>query len=419
MDNQLCNVVLPIGQQEGTESVVSQWLKKVGEGVIQNEPLLEISTDKVVLEIPAPAGGTLLEIRKGANAEVHPGEVLGVIAVGSTPAVGFSELKDLDQRSAEDKNVQHPVANVDQSAQRSNAVSPAVRELLKKYGLEVTQIRGSGTGGRVTASDVENYSALRAKTEVISRAAGQGASDSKLARTGVVLPHSVMRRSIANHMVDSLLHTAPHVTTVFELDLSTVIKHRDTHRAIFEDANCKLTFTAYFVKAAAIALQAVPSVNSRWHDDGLELFEDSHIGIATATTDPKSGSYGLIVPVVHSAQKLSLLQTAQELTRLTKRARDAKLEPREVQGGTFTISNHGVSGSLLATPIIINQPQSAILGIGKLEKRVVVVEQGGKERFEARPKLYVTLSIDHRVLDGFTANQFLSSFVGYLEQGDF
>lgn len=195
--------------------------------------------------------------------------------------------------------------------------------------------------------------------------------------------------------------TAPHVTAVFEADLSAVIRHREAHQKAF-------TFTAYFVRASVAALQAVPEVNSRWRDQGLELYDDCNIGIGTALPGG-----GLIVPVLREAQDLDLAETARRLEDLTTRARAGTLEPRDVQGGTFTISNHGVSGSLLAAPIVINQPQSAILGIGKLEQRVRVAPGGS---FEARPMLYVTLTIDHRALDGFQANAFLSRWVEVLEQ---
>ncbi len=194
--------------------------------------------------------------------------------------------------------------------------------------------------------------------------------------------------------------TAPHVTAVFEADLSAVTAHRNA-------SGKSATFTAYFVQATVAALRAVPEVNSRWHDDGLELFDDCNIGIATALPEG-----GLIVPVLARAQELDLVETARRLTDLTARAREGKLLPADVRGGTFTISNHGVSGSLLAAPIVINQPQAAILGIGKVEQRVRVNAAGG---FEAQPMCYVTLTLDHRVLDGFQANAFLTAWVGAVE----
>ena len=219
------------------------------------------------------------------------------------------------------------------------------------------------------------------------------------------VPHSAMRRSIAEHMVRSL-HVAPHVTTVFEADLSGIQSHREQHKAEFEAQGAKLTLTAYFVRATVEAIRAVPEANSRWHDDALEVWDDINIGIATAL-----GAGGIIVPVLRKAQDLDLLATARGLQDLTDRARAGGLEPKDVQHGTFTISNHGVSGSLVATPIIINQPQSAILGIGKLQQRPVVI--GGE--LQVRPMIYVTLTIDHRVLDGFSANAFLSRWVETIE----
>ena len=210
-------------------------------------------------------------------------------------------------------------------------------------------------------------------------------------------------------MVQSVA-AAPHVTSVFDADLSAVIAHRDANKAEFEKRGAKLTYTAYFVKASVDALKAVPEVNSRWHDDALEIFDDINIGVATAL-----GSGGLIVPVIMKAQELDLFRIAERLQDLTERARNEKLDPRDVQNGTFTISNHGVSGSLIASPIIINQPQSAILGVGKAERRVVAAGDLGSE-VEVKHMCYVTLTIDHRVLDGFQANQFLTSWVGALSK---
>jgi 2-oxoglutarate dehydrogenase E2 component (dihydrolipoamide succinyltransferase) len=218
-----------------------------------------------------------------------------------------------------------------------------------------------------------------------------------------------MRRSIAQHMTQSVA-MAPHVTAVFEADLSAVVAHREAHRAAFEAQGAKLTYTAYFVRASVAALGAVPEANSRWHDDALEIFDDCNIGVATAL--PQGG---LIVPVIHRAQTLDLRATAERLQDLTQRARVGALTPKDVQQGTFSISNHGVSGSLIAAPIIIPQPQSAILGVGKLERRPVARERSGKEMVEVRPMCYVTLTIDHRVLDGYQANAFLARWVEEIE----
>jgi len=214
-----------------------------------------------------------------------------------------------------------------------------------------------------------------------------------------------MRRTIASHMAKSV-SVAPHVTSLFEADLSAVVAHREANKDAFAKDGARLTYTAYFVRAMVDAVRAVPESNARWHDDALEIWDDVNVGVATAL-----GNEGLIVPVVRQAQNLDLAGTARVLHDFTERARTGALTPKDVQDGTITISNHGVSGSLLASPIIINQPQSSILGVGKLEQRPVVKDGA----VVARPMVYVTLTIDHRVLDGFSANKFLSTWVETIE----
>jgi 2-oxoglutarate dehydrogenase E2 component (dihydrolipoamide succinyltransferase) len=206
-------------------------------------------------------------------------------------------------------------------------------------------------------------------------------------------------------MVQSLLHTAPHVTTVFEADMSAVLEHRRRNKDEFARRGVPLTLTAYFLQASVAAIRAVPEANSRWTDTALEIYDSLHIGIATAL------GTGLVVPVLRDVQSLNLFETARRLEQLVARAREGRLSPSDVRGGTFTISNHGVSGSLVATPIVINQPQSAILGVGKLEKRAVVICDDGADRIVIQPRCYVTLTIDHRVMDGHQANRFLQTFV--------
>jgi 2-oxoglutarate dehydrogenase E2 component (dihydrolipoamide succinyltransferase) len=207
-------------------------------------------------------------------------------------------------------------------------------------------------------------------------------------------------------MVQSLLHTAPHVTTVFEADLTLVLQDRLRQREEFARRGAPLTLTAYFVQAAVAAVRAVPEANSRWTDSALEIYAAIHVGVATAVE-----GVGLVVPVLRDAQSRDLFETARGLDDLVERARQGKLSPADVRGGTITLSNHGVSGSLLAAPIIINQPQSAIVGVGKLEKRPVVLEEGGEQKIVVRPRCYVTLTLDHRVMDGHQANQFMQTFV--------
>jgi 2-oxoglutarate dehydrogenase E2 component (dihydrolipoamide succinyltransferase) len=404
----MVDVTLPAEQSEGTEIVISLWFKVIGDKVEENEPLLEVSTDKVNVEIAAPASGILAEILKKDGDKVEPGELVGRIALAT--ASSSSAVKaptERDSSSQADGASRTPAVGTAAISDATVELSPAVRRLLKEHQLEASQITGTGKGGRITHQDVMDF-IVSGATATVEKPARDTAKSPGI--PGRMVPHTQMRRSIAQHMVQSLLHTAPHVTSVFDADLSGVIAHRDSHRAEFESRGAKLTYTAYFVKATIDALRAVPEANSRWHDNGLEIFDDCNIGIATAL---ESG--GLIVPVIMKAQELDLFGIAQRLHDLTERARSGALDPKDVQSGTFTISNHGVSGSLVAMPIVINQPQSAILGVGKLERRVVVEDVGGKEEMVIRPMCYVTLTIDHRVLDGFQANQFLTKFVEVVE----
>lgn len=396
----LVDVTVPVGQAEGTESVISTWFKSVGETITENEPLLEISTDKVNMEVASPATGRLAEILKQDGDQVEPGDVLGRIDAEAEATTAPAATAPAEAPP--------PAAAQADGAERSNAsqeLSPAVRKLLSVHSVDARQISGTGKGGRITADDVLRY--VDSRRGGSSSAHAEGAETQRL--QGRRVPHTEMRKSIARHMVQSVA-AAPHVTSVFDADLSRIVAHREANKAEFEKRGAKLTYTAYFVQASVAALRAVPEVNSRWHDEALEIFDDVNIGVATAL-----GSGGLIVPVITRAQDLDLFGIAERLQDLTERARNEKLSPRDVQNGTFTISNHGVSGSLIAAPIIINQPQSAILGVGKLERRVVPMSDASNETV-VKPMCYVTLTIDHRVLDGFQANQFLTGWVKALSE---
>ena len=412
------DVTVPTEQSEGTESVVSLWFKAIGDQVTENEPLLEVSTDKVNVEIAAPASGTLAEILKNDGDKVEPGDLVGRIALegssarpepASTPTKPGVEPGSLPQADGASKT---PPVGTRAVGDAASELSPAVRRLLKEHDLDRSTITGTGRGGRITHQDVMTVvesrggAAERASTKTPPPASGARGPASIPSRS---VPHTQMRRTIAQHMVNSM-SVAPHVTSVFDADLSAIVAHREANKADFKSRGANLTYTAYFVAATVEALRAVPEANSRWHDDRLEIFEDINIGVATAL--PKGG---LIVPVIRKAQDLDLFGIAERLGDLTERARNAALDPKDVQAGTFTISNHGVSGSLVAAPIVINQPQVAILGVGKLERRVVVEDVNGKEEMVIKPMCYVTLTIDHRVLDGFQANQFLTRFVEALE----
>jgi 2-oxoglutarate dehydrogenase E2 component (dihydrolipoamide succinyltransferase) len=311
-------------------------------------------------------------------------------------------------------------------------LSPSVRRALLQHDIDPSRIEGTGRGGRITRADVDRAVEAATKVEaqaeaetaqprVVPAQAGTSGRPAEPSRseapasagmTGVrshSIPHDRMRLKIAENMLASMTR-APHVTAMFEADFSAIIAHREAHKAAWAKKGVKLTYSAYIVAAAAEAMKVAPAINSRWHEDRLEIFDDINIGVGTAL-----GEKGLIVPVLRNVQALSLKGIAAGLDELIEKARREQLAARDVSGGTFTISNHGVSGSLFAAPIIINQPQSAILGVGKLEKRVVVREVGGIDTIQIRPMAFVSLTIDHRVVDGHQTNAWLSRFVEVLE----
>jgi len=410
----------PAEQTEGTRSQILRWLKQVGESVGENEPLIEIETDKVTVEIASPRSGVLREILRHEQEEIAPGELLGVLdptsrttADAAAPAPsGLCSAAPTPSRGEAAATPAATGAGAGARAATANGVtplSPAVRRLLAEHVLGAAAVHGTGERGRLTVEDVLRAAAAgsaapRAPAEAAVRPQPEAPAE------GVRrVPHSAVRRRTAEHMVQSLLHTAPHVTTVFEADMGAVLEDRARRRDEFASAGAPLTLTAYFVQAAVAAIRAVPEANSRWTDAALEIYEAIHIGVGTAVEGT-----GLVVPVLRDAHTRDLFETARGLDDLVSRARAGKLTPADVRGGTFTLSNHGVSGSLLATPIIINQPQSAILGIGKLERRAVVVGEGEAEKISVRPRCYVTLTLDHRVMDGHQANRFMQTLVDTL-----
>jgi 2-oxoglutarate dehydrogenase E2 component (dihydrolipoamide succinyltransferase) len=402
--SELIDVVLPADQVEGTRSQVQRWLKTVGQPVKRHEPLVEIETDKVTVEVSSPGDGVLAEIVAAEGVDVEPGAVLGrlgTVAAGQAMAGQIAVAPAAVPKASVPQAARAPQA----TAAAASRMSPAVRRLLAERGLAADQVRGSGEGGRITVEDV-----LAAKPQGAAAIAAP-ATQPAPAEEGVRrVPHTPMRRRIAAHMVESLLHTAPHVTNVFECDMTAVLADRAKRKLEFERRGLSLTLTAYFVAACVDAIRAVPEANGRWTDDAILLHDRIDMGIATAL-----GDRGLVVPVIRGAGSLDLAGIAEALSNLIAKAREDKLTPADLRGGSFTISNHGVSGSLVAAPIVINQPQSAILGVGKLEKRPVVVSEGGEDRIVIRPCCYVTLTIDHRVLDGFQANRFMETFVRRLE----
>jgi 2-oxoglutarate dehydrogenase E2 component (dihydrolipoamide succinyltransferase) len=393
--------VLAPPNAEGTRATILRWCKAVGDTVIKDEPLVELETDKVTVEVPAPVSGTLVEVLKDVDAEVSPDEVLARLRL-----TGESVLpKEIGVAETAPKIDAARAASVAGTGQAP--LSPSVRRLLREHSLAAADINGTGRSGRVTAQDVTRHVS---RAEIPSASPPKSGLKPAREHTGTLVPHTAIRRRVAEHMVRSLAD-APHVTTLFEADLTRVLKHRSLHAQSYASRGTRLTLTVYFISACARALRVHPEVNATFTPDAMQLHLDANIGVGTAL-----GSKGLIVPVIHRAQDLSLFDIAQRLNVLVESARAGRLAPQDVRGGTFTISNHGVGGSLLAAPIVINQPQVAILGVGKVQRRVCVIEADGGESIAVRPMCYLTLTIDHRALDAFQANAFLKLVVETLEQ---
>jgi 2-oxoglutarate dehydrogenase E2 component (dihydrolipoamide succinyltransferase) len=428
-------VIMPQLGESIVEGTVTKWLKNEGEVIEEFEPLLEVNTDKVDTEIPSPASGSLLKVYVGEGQTVRAGTILAMLG---EPGESVPDVIE-DTREIAPEETQIPVPNVSSATdvtQRSIAttrredigfISPVVARIAAEHQVDLSKVVGTGSKGRITKKDVLAYvdrssqapweepasgELFRPTEEVfgVDQVSEDGAP--KMV-PGSVLPIDVVRKTIAEHMVRSR-KTSAHVTTVVEADLSRVVAHRAKNKIKFDQEGARLTFLAYMISATIAGLKAWPIVNSTWREEGILLQKAVNVGIAVSM-----GEEGLIVPVIKSADQMSLLGIARSIQDLAQRAREHELKPDEVQGGTFTITNHGTGGSLFATPII-NQPQAAILGVGKIQKRVVVVEspdvEGGlSDTIAIRPMVYLTLAFDHRILDGAIADYFLAEIVSHLE----
>ena len=402
-------VVMPQMGESVVEGTVSRWLKAPGDAVTKLEPLLEIATDKIDTEVPAPADGTLLRVVVPDGETVAAGTVLAYIGA---PEEAVPD-EDMHETPAPDP-VSHPspVAATDDNATAARGrsgrsfISPVVARMAAEHDLDLTQIDGTGLGGRITKKDVQAYIARREAAPPPSLVPSVTAGADRLAADEILHPLTTMRRAIAQHMVQSK-QTSPHVTTVAEVDMTQVVRHRETMRGEVAAKGLTLTYTAYFVAAVAAGLQAVPAMNSRFTEAGVVESKRIHVGLAVAVAN------GLLVPVIRDADERNLVGLAREIAALTTAARDGTLDPDALHGGTFTITNHGTGGSLLATPII-NQPQAGILGIGAIVKRPVVrsaapsLLPSADDAIVIRPMCYLSLSFDHRVLDGARADEFLT-----------
>ena len=381
-------------EQEGTKAVVRAWLKQIGDAVAENDPLVELETDKVTQEVPSPAAGVLSEILLDTDAEAVPGALLGRLSIDETVRAPAKADAPEATVSPAMPSAAKPTGEIE------TRLSPSVRRACLQHGIDPARISGTGRNGRITREDVD-----RAVASATIVSVGEPATAQPRQFSAKDIPHDRMRVTIAENMVRAVSE-APHVTAVFEADFSAVA----AHKAAMAARGVKLSYTAYIVKAATEAMAVAPAINGRWEKDRIAISPTIDVGVGTAL-----GEKGLVVPVVKDAGSLSLEQTAKKLDELTRKAREGKLERSDVSSGSFTISNHGVSGSLLAAPIILHQGQAAILGIGKLEKRVIVREVNGQDAILVRPMAYVTLTIDHRVVDGHQTNAWLTRFVETLE----
>jgi len=396
-------IVMPQMGESVAEGTVITWLKKVGEMVAKDEPLVAISTDKVDVEIPSPAAGVLsnIVVQEGQTAAV--GAVLAYISETS-PTGAVSPRSPIVEKPAQ---VAQATPTVSPTTPRQESwYSPAVLELAKEQAVDLSQVRGTGSEGRVTRKDLLDFIAQR------SRAAtprlGTAPESFAPAAQEQTLPISHRRRAIAEHMVRSK-QTAPHVNQIHEVDVTDIARYREGNKEAFSRrAGVNLTFLPFVVKATVDALQAHPLLNASYTDAGILVKKAINIGIAVALED------GLIVPVLREADKKNFLTLAKESADLATRAREKRLSPEEVQQGTFTVNNFGAFGAVIGTPIIV-QPQVGILGFGKVVKRPVVVD----DTVAIRSMAYLCLSFDHRLIDGAYAGAFLNRIQANLQGFNF
>ncbi len=391
---------------EGVEEVtVIKWLKKEGDSVNELEPLLEVNTDKVDTEIPAPASGTVLKILAEEGVPAKVGTVLAFIGKpGESVEVSSDQVPGAKSQTLEKpKAKENLIPDTSHITREVGFISPVVAKIAAEHGVNLQEVQGTGLNGRITKNDVLNY-VQNGKSSAPTKPASLTPETWNVTPTtgDQLIKHTVIRKQIAEHMVLSK-HTTPHVLTVMEADMSRVVKHRSANKEMFAHDGVNLTFTAYFMMAIVAGLKAYPNVNSSWTDEGILVHKAVNVGMATSL-----GEDGLIVPVIKNADNLSLLAMARAVNDLANRARAKKLQPDDVKGGTFTLTNHGISGSLFAFPVI-NQPQCGILGVGALQKRAVVIPAdggAGDDAIAIRPMVYLSFVFDHRILDGASADWF-------------
>jgi pyruvate dehydrogenase E2 component (dihydrolipoamide acetyltransferase) len=412
------DIVMPQMGESIVEGTITKWLKKPGEKVQRDEPLFEISTDKVDAEIPAPASGVLQEIKVTEGNTVQVNTVVGVIGDGD----GASAQASAKSAAPAEKKAPAPApppaptpaapapsspaqaATPSQEDEEEEDVrsSPLVRKLAREHNVNLSQVQGTGNGGRITKQDILDF-VDRSKSPAASASTSRPAPTPQPAPVpGDLVPLSQMRKIIAQRMVESR-RTSAHVHCMFEVDLTRIVNLRNKLKNGFEQRyGARLTFMPFFVRAAIIALQQYPIVNASMEGEGVRYHKHVNAGIAVAL------DWGLIVPVLKNADELNFLGLQRGITDLGERARSKKLMPTDVEGSTFTITNPGQFGAVFGLPII-NQPNSAIMGVGGITKQpMVVTDKDGNDSIAIRSIVHLTLGYDHRLIDGAVADQFMA-----------
>jgi 2-oxoglutarate dehydrogenase E2 component (dihydrolipoamide succinyltransferase) len=406
------DVVMPQMGESVAEGTIVRWLKKVGDSVERDEPLFEISTDKIDAEIPAPAAGVLTEIMAKEGETVGVNTVVAVIGSAGevSPVKEISRVQLPHEEGGPAKAERH--AEAAQGREGEERSSPLVRRMAKEHGVDISKITGTGTSGRVTKDDVLGYLGQVGQVGRVGQVGQVGQAEPaapkppEAAKAGRTEKMSPMRKKIAEHLVLSR-RTSAHVHSVFEVDFTHVAQARQDRKVEYEQAGVKLTFLSFVVKAAAAALRAVPVVNASVEGENIVYHKDVNIGVAVAL------DWGLIVPVIRHADEQNLVGISRSIADLAGRARSKQLKPEEVGDGTFTITNPGVFGTLFGLPII-NQPQVAILCMGSIAKRPVV----RNDTIAIRLMAYVSLGYDHRIVDGAVADEFMSHVKQTIENWD-
>jgi pyruvate dehydrogenase E2 component (dihydrolipoamide acetyltransferase) len=433
------DIIMPQMGESIVEGTITKWLKKPGDKIQRDEPLFEISTDKVDAEIPAPASGVLQEIKIAEGTTVGVNTIVGTIAVDgesaapakqpfAAPAPGKlvedrqKEAKPAAPPSQAPGSVSPPAPQVTESADEEARSSPLVRKIAREHGISLSQISGTGLGGRITKQDILSF--IESKPSAPGLAAASTAAPAKVAAAapppgtappapaaypGDLVPMTNMRKLIAKHMIESR-RTSAHVHCMYEVDFTRIVNLRNKHKAGFEQRHgVRLTFMPFFVRAAIIGLQQWPIANASIEGENVRYHRNINVGIAVAL------DWGLIVPVLKNAGDLNFLGLQRGIADLGERARNKKLKPEDVEGSTFTVTNPGQFGAVFGLPII-NQPNSAIMGVGGITKMpLVVTDKDGNDSIAIRSVVHLTLGYDHRLIDGAVADQFMAQVKKNLE----